>query len=536
MNESTNLGPIYPRDGSVTAPEQNGSHGRVDAAPRLLPARPAAVHPHESAAASPADFAAVIEATLRKWPWWLGAGLIFAAAGMLWGMQRWETRYSARGQLYINDASHVLDVFRPKPYLAQSLPKLIQSPDVLRRVSEQTQPPVSPNELAYYLKVVPERNGEFVTIAFSATTPARAVEVINVFATNAIVYAKDLQKEEALELKQFIEAQVKQSEADLTLLTNRMQAILEKQPLLIGTNVSLSARTRLVLSLEAARAELSKLLEKLLPTHPKVEAQQAIVDSYEEQLAKVSESSPGNSKSTPTIPLSGDPKSSTETETPALPESGLNQNLEVVRGQIQQLESTKISLQGRANAADAFAKNPVGYYRLYAAARLENVLTHGRNMKVILMALFSGVIGMGLAAVLILLLEVVDDRLKTREDVHRVTGLPVLASIGDLSKLDESVRAHLAFRAWISMKKRFTESSNGGIVCGLIGSNPDAAETSTWLQLLGHAANQCGHRALTIAAGWPEESPESNGKATGKPGETTHVGPPLVSRTSDLLA
>ncbi|MBI2949203.1 MAG: hypothetical protein HYY23_16300, partial [Verrucomicrobia bacterium] len=83
---------------------------------------------------------------------------------------------------------------------------------------------------------------------------------------------------------------------------------------------------------------------------------------------------------------------------------------------------------------------------------------------------------------------------------------------------------------------RFTESSNGGIVCGLIGSNPDAAETSTWLQLLGHAANQCGHRALTIAAGWPEESPESNGKATGKPGETTRVGPPLVSRTSDLLA
>ena len=97
-----------------------------------------------------------------------------------------------------------------------------------------------------------------------------------------------------------------------------------------------------------------------------------------------------------------------------------------------------------------------------------------------------------------LLVEITDNRLKTAADVHRVTRLPVIASLGDLKTKGPTAREKWAFRTWTMLQGRLSPSANHGLVCGITSSQPGEGRT-TWISLLAEAAGMAGFRVLTIA-------------------------------------
>jgi protein involved in polysaccharide export with SLBB domain len=97
-----------------------------------------------------------------------------------------------------------------------------------------------------------------------------------------------------------------------------------------------------------------------------------------------------------------------------------------------------------------------------------------------------------------MLVEFVDNRLKTAEDVKRVTNLPLLTSLRDLRSMKPAERAQWAFRAWTMLQGRLSPSANFGLVCGITSSAPQEGR-STVINLLAEAASMTGFRVLTIA-------------------------------------
>ena len=107
-------------------------------------------------------------------------------------------------------------------------------------------------------------------------------------------------------------------------------------------------------------------------------------------------------------------------------------------------------------------------------------------------------IGFAAACMLVLLVEFLDNRFKTADDVSRVTKLPVLTALGDLHAMDPSERAQWAFRTWTMLQGRLSPSANFGLVCGITSSGQGEGR-STWVSLLAEAASMTGFRVLTIA-------------------------------------
>lgn len=499
MNESdeVNLDPIRQHEkSSVQLANRNGAHARAEANGRGTFVSDPGAGQNSGATVSVAEIFALLEAILRRWHWIFVTGLICAAGGLFAGLHHWETRYSARAQLALFDASHVAEVFKPKPYLVPSLPKLIQSPEVLRRVSSEAHPPISADELAANLKIIPERNSEFVTAAVSGRTPAQVVELINLFAQEAVRFTQKLQAQEASELKRYIQTQIVQVDKELEAQNLKLQSLLSTLPRTGGRSATLTAK--LTQDLDAAQEELAKLLLDFTPEFPKVKRLQERIKSLQEQLADAGSTGAGNSGTNSTNSLVQESKSSAlSTNLASGTFSESQPEIESARRQVDSLVHDRLTFLGRQYAAEYFEQHPVGYYKLYAPARLEDAVTHSRKMKVILLALFSGVLGMSIPAFVVLLREFLDGHLKTREDVRRVTGLPVIAGLGDLKALDEAARSRSAFRAWLSIKRRLFVPAERGIVCGIIASSPGEG-SSTWVNLLAKAASECGARVLTI--------------------------------------
>jgi hypothetical protein len=164
---------------------------------------------------------------------------------------------------------------------------------------------------------------------------------------------------------------------------------------------------------------------------------------------------------------------------------------------LQVLEAGRLQLLSRQRAAQEFVDNAPGFFRVLAPASPNEIIRHDRHVKVMALAGSGGVLGLLSALALILLVELAGRRLKNAADVERVTGLPLLASLGDLGKMAEIEREHWAFRTWTNLQGRLARSPNRGLVCGFI-SSARGEGRSTWMGLLARAASAMGFRVLTI--------------------------------------
>jgi Mrp family chromosome partitioning ATPase len=172
---------------------------------------------------------------------------------------------------------------------------------------------------------------------------------------------------------------------------------------------------------------------------------------------------------------------------------------DLVRNKLAQLEAQRLGLVGRKHTAEAFEKDPPGFCQLLAVATPDSVVKHGRKAKVICLAMLGGLIGIIASGSLLLLVEVMDNRIKTVADVERVTRLPVIATAGNLDRMSEADRKEWSFRAWTHLVGTLGAPPNGTLVCGVTSSGHREGR-STWVKMLAREACQCGFRVLTIAS------------------------------------
>jgi uncharacterized protein involved in exopolysaccharide biosynthesis len=84
----------------------------------------------------------------------------------------------------------------------------------------------------------------------------------------------------------------------------------------------------------------------------------------------------------------------------------------MLRGQLQPLETIRRDLLKRQNAAKLVSAEPPGYYRVLSPATIQEVKDGHREAKIAATSAMAGAVGLCCVALLALLVEVMDTRLK----------------------------------------------------------------------------------------------------------------------------
>jgi hypothetical protein len=240
--------------------------------------------------------------------------------------------------------------------------------------------------------------------------------------------------------------------------------------------------------LNKALGELDELMVNFTKDHPTVQKKQYEINSLKEQIAHES------TNAAPPQPL----PAAANAAVPVTVLPTINPDAEIIQISLHSLEDGRVRVATHEREAESYAENPPGILRLQAPATLAAVKSNMRRFKIGLVSGFGGCAGMAGSLMLVLLVELVDNRLKTVDDVRRVTKLPVVGTLDNLDRMDPEARSQWAFRTWIMLQGRLSPSSNHGLVCGITSSNAGEGR-STWISLLAEAASLAGFRVLTIA-------------------------------------
>jgi capsular polysaccharide biosynthesis protein len=461
--------------------------------------------------ALPFDLWALTEAVMQRWRWMAAATVLLFAVGACLGLMIWKTQYTAVAQLVRYESPNTVDVFGYRQITPQTFAGMFRSPELLQRVASKSRPRVALNALATGLRVLPERNSDIVAVAISAETPEASVALANLYAGEAVRFTQEMQSASAIEVSQYLKQQISQMDVEILEIQRLWQGIPRPTTKSNAATVLPPAPRGPAINprLEAAKEELLDLLARYTEAHPLVQAHRAKMAAIEEQIKE------RRARMAPAPPASENPEAVRESpayaaarkETTA--EVQLEGDPEVMRSKLQSLENGRLLLAGRQRAAQSFADNPPGYFRILAPALAKEVVKNGRKTKVAFLAAFCGLIGAMAAASAALCIEFLDERLKTSSDVKRVARLPVLARLDDLHGMTGAAQRNWAFRTWTRLQRRMSISPNHGLVCGITSANRGEGR-SRWVSLLAQAASQQGFRVLTIATrpSPDEEEPE----------------------------
>jgi protein involved in polysaccharide export with SLBB domain/capsular polysaccharide biosynthesis protein len=525
------------------------------------------------ASASPFNFWGVFEMLLRRWTWLLAGAAISGAAAFLIGVL--TTGYTAQVMLIRRENPNAFTAgaegaaphaFLSRELSAMTLFGLMRSPDVLRRVSAAAQPPITPDKLAGAVKVVPDRNPDFVSLAVSGKESKETLAGwANLYAEEVVKYTRELQSGEAGIISDFLKLKLISVEADLAHVNNRMLAFAEEaqvldvdreveaftqQLVLVDTRRdttridfetidlriqhlerALEQQTPANDTLQSARERLALLrAQGLTDLHPEVERQIALVKSLESQAetaaattalqgSRMAAGSLANAIQMQLIDLRSQKevlkRQMAEYENLKLKiqdrAKGLSRTAieyaQMKAGQ-KRMEDLRITLANKQQEAQLLSDNALGYYRIFSPAEPESVNARKRYFVIAVLSMVGALLGMLAGAGLAFIAEAVDNRLKSVSDVERATGLPVLATLGDLEKMSAEEQIAWAFRTLTILQGKLNTSSDQTLVCGFISSRHGEGR-STWIDLLVGAAGQRGMRVLTVATrqSTPEDEP-----------------------------
>ncbi|HKS36489.1 MAG TPA: hypothetical protein VJW76_04825 [Verrucomicrobiae bacterium] len=194
----------------VSLPSTSGSQTSEDApAPKVFSASNASpilvTSPFKHLLFDPWRLAGVLR---KHWRWLVGGGGGLALLGFIMGWVASDTSYLASATLIRQDgtngfpAAELGDVFRSKPLSDKAFRNFLRSPELRERVSQKSWRQVSANDLADRVRLSSEGNVEFVTVTLAGTNPQSAVDLANLFASEAVQMTKEMQ---AADLKVVVE-------------------------------------------------------------------------------------------------------------------------------------------------------------------------------------------------------------------------------------------------------------------------------------------------------------------------------------------
>lgn len=435
------------------------------------------------------DAPSLLRPTLRRWPWLFVGTAAGMALGFGLGSAMWKMTFSATAQLVKYDAPVAQDAFRPRTVDVPTLIGRMEDPAFLRRVGQQMNPKLTGGDVLSHMRVMPERNSNIMNITATYPNAGVATTLANAFAREVVKFTQEIQSQEAGEAAEYIKKDLAEAEAQLAEAQKNMPSV----PAGMGTASDIDSSTSLALlstgdrnteRLRAARDELTKLLARYTDAHPLVRQQRSVIAALEAEA--VTGIAPGRSKTDGGAAGGGSGRLVSRDE------------FEIALLRLRTLESMRMQLLYRRQQIEMFKANPPGGFRITVPASGDTLSVQRPWIKIGLLATLCGLVGLALTAAQILFREFMDGRLKTAEDVNRVTGLPVIATLGDLRQMSMTAREDWAFRTWIALQDRLAYSPNHGLICGITSSRPGDGR-STWVGLLAGAARKCGFRVLTIA-------------------------------------
>jgi protein involved in polysaccharide export with SLBB domain/capsular polysaccharide biosynthesis protein len=450
------------------------------------------------------DFWTALDILANRWHWLAIGGILLAGVFFYLGSNLIKDKWTATAQLRRNDLP---EPFKANPTSPETFAALIRAPELLRKVAESADPPMMAEDLARGLKVDPDPDSDMVKVMLQMRDAPQAVKLLNLYLKEAVDYTKELQKEQAGRLsKDYLKEQVKRMEDDIEALERQFRGLPDSaataQKLAKGTgdtNSSASAGTPapqmdslLVATLkESYRTNLLELqdaLSKWTEIHPNVRRLRERIKELDGQIASAMTNPAASSQLAATMP----------TPIARAATGALDPQADIIRVKLMALEDGRVQLVKTQHEAEVYFQNPPGMASIFSEANLKTIKSNMRKAKVTIASALGGCLGIVLSFSLIALVELTDKRLRTTDDVTRVTRLPVLTTLGDLGRMDDAARAQWAFRAWTMLQGRLSPSSNHGLVCGIT-SSANREGRSTWISLLAEAASLTGFRVLTIA-------------------------------------
>jgi capsular polysaccharide biosynthesis protein len=504
---------------------------------------------------------------MRRQPILIAAALVSVLAA-LGGY--FMSNYRARVTLVSRDAAPGFvmalegEAYRPRQLTPATLVSLMEAPELARRVAAKSRPPLPFDALIGRVRAESVPNTDLVVLTVAGKHRQELVALANLYADEAVSLTKELQLTEAARMNTFCREKLAAMDEELGQATAalvqfqratklvdpdaerqahikslgevmsradnlRIEAeLVEIQ--LASLQEELAQQNPLAQKLAAARGKLSDLLGRLTDAHPTVQAQRREIAELEKQLAAVDQQSPapanlGNNsvanalylrlvemqtrKATLQKELLGLERLKESLQAKATGISQQGTQYALLRARLEGLQRSCARLASRQSEAQLYQDHAQGYYRVFMPATLKDVDASSRWLNALWAALAGGLVGLVVAGLAVAGVEIAGARVKTVADLEQVTGLPVLATLGDLEVMSPEERESWAFRTWTSLAGQLSKSANHGMVCGFVSSTPGEGR-STWIELLAKAARRRGLQAVTVST-----RPHANGSGKG---------------------
>ncbi len=460
----------------------------------------------------------------------IAAGLVLGCAGFVVGMFMIKPNYKSSAVLLRQEvtstyrASEIGEPYKPLDISTQVLTgSLMRSGMLLDRVTKAMDMPISGRDILDRIEITNERNSSIIRVNYSTEiSAAHAATLLGNYTSETIKLVRELESKDASETYALLTQQIERCEEDIAALDKQMVAYMAASSLVdMDKEVSayLSELSNMELKmhevrldyetldvkihsiekelknvssaaarLQDAKGELARMRTKYTDQNPMVITQLEVVQNLEDQLAA------GGDDGTKYIEPGGNPiaeglylsrvemlsqkdmlgqqlekfssvRDSIMAKLNQLPKK--NVEFAVIKAKRASMDKARELLTGRQRESAIYVQNPPGRYRILSSPRVEDVISNQNNTLKATLGLGGAIGGCALVMFLVVLREFSDRRIKTAADLHRVTGLPVLASLPAGLRDDAEGRRAWAFRTWTKLHTRLFLGGQA-TVCGLL--------------------------------------------------------------------
>lgn len=521
-------------------------------AAHAAPAAPASTEENDAEGLDlPVDPFRLLGGLWQRRRWFILGGLVGAALATAVGFLRTETRHQVSAQLIKREvpdsfrAGEIGEAFKPRTLSTATLLGLAGSTNVLSRVAERADPPVSLSLLRRSTEVAEQRGTDYLFLTVSGYDSAEAtVTLANIWSEEVVDYTREMQSRESREIRQYLQQELDANQAELERIGNALLEYTRREGLvsvdkqidaqlraigdldlrydtarleidaidvkLKGLETELRRQSPMAEELKDARAALAEIRNRYTDTNPialeaaeRVAAIEAQLDlerqASDEDLSRFAGTFLGNTLYLQILELRSQRQAqfNSLTELDKLREAARSELRELPAKELgiaqltrnrSSLESTRNLLLSRLREAELFEERAPGYYQVFSPATIDAVITRGKPLKVAVYGLLGLVAGGGFVFVAALGLELLDNRLRTGPEAAKAWGAPLLASLSSTPDTDSTRKADTRHQLWSRWLGNTRET--GG--CRVIWSPlVDAGEESLWEALIGEA-----HRLL----------------------------------------
>lgn len=442
----------------------------------------------------------------------------------------------------------------------EKIAQVIRSTELVGRAITASGLPITAERLATRFDVAVGPGANSLQVSVRDRNPEHATLLVNLLAQEAVSFLGESQSNEVTTIRQGLSDQATALDQNLALANEKLasfqrslnvtdfekeisiasqrcadldqkseQLRLQFDTLNLQTSDLLKQISQHHPALLSARQELNQALLRYTEEHPRVKKLRASLQLLEIQIAERGD------QANPELPLESGSLAQTlcaklidlraeqvglvrRLEAGIVSKSQLQAKLkklteqrpEFVRlaSECASLKTAREALARRQRNVQSVEEQLPAASRLVAVVRPSELSAAPKWTAARICAFGAGCIGLCLAGLVIFGLELSNQRIRSEDELARITELPVLGVLGDLTRMTAQEREDWAFTTLMALKGRLGSSGSQALVCGFISSRAGEGR-STWVELLAGAARRCGYQVLTISTSHPEkELPE----------------------------